>query len=59
MRTRQMVSAAFPVAVGMLGWAAAMGVGRSAFTPLTPLMQEHAFLTMALGGWLAGHRIAP
>jgi len=49
-----MVSAAWAVAVGMLGLAAAMGIGRFAFTPLMPLMQEHAVLTMAQGGWLAG-----
>jgi hypothetical protein len=48
-----MVSAAWAVAVGMLGLAAAMGIGRFAFTPLMPLMQEHAVLTMAQGGWLA------
>ena len=42
MRTRQMVSPAWVVAVGMLGLAAAMGIGRFAFTPLMPLMQEHA-----------------
>ena len=53
MRTRQMVSAARVVVVGMLGLAAAMGVGRFAFTPLMPLMQEHAVLTLAQGGWLA------
>ena len=41
------------VAVGMLGLAAAMGIGRFAFTPLMPLMQEHAGLTLAQGGWLA------
>jgi hypothetical protein len=52
-----MVSAAWTVAVGMLGLAAAMGIGRFAFTPLMPLMQEPA--VMAQGGWLAGHRIAP
>jgi hypothetical protein len=48
-----MVSAAWAVAVGMLGLAAPMGIGRFAFTPLMPLMQEHAVLTMAQGGWLA------
>jgi hypothetical protein len=42
MRTKQMVSTAWAVAVGMLGLAAAMGIGRFAFTPLMPLMQERA-----------------
>jgi uncharacterized MFS-type transporter YbfB len=33
--------------------AAAMGIGRFAFTPLLPLMQEHDGLTLAQGGYLA------
>lgn len=41
------------VAVGLLGLAAAMGIGRFAFTPILPLMQERAQLTLAEGGWLA------
>ena len=53
-----MVSAASAVAVGMLGLAAAMGIGRFAFTPLMPLMQEHAGLTLAQGGWLAAANYA-
>ena len=40
------------VAVGMLGLAAAMGIGRFAFTPLLPLMQPRAYAARA-GGWLA------
>jgi MFS family permease len=42
----------------MLGLAAAMGIGRFAFTPLMPLMQEHAGLTLAQGGWLAAANYA-
>jgi len=53
-----MVSAAWAVAVGMLGSAAAMGIGRFAFTPLMPLMQEHEALTLAQGGWLAAANYA-
>jgi MFS family permease len=53
-----MVSAAWAVAVGMLGLAVAMGIGRFAFTPLMPLMQEHAGLTLAQGGWLAAANYA-
>src|SRR4030095_3276134 len=49
-RGSQLVSPALVVAVGMLGLAAAMGIGRFAFTPLMPLMQEHAGLTLAQGG---------
>src|SRR6185295_17281885 len=38
---------------GLAGLAAAMGVGRFAFTPLLPLMQADG-LTLAQGAWLAG-----
>lgn len=58
MRTKQVVSPALAVAVGMLGLAAAMGVGRFAFTPLMPLMQAHSGLTLAQGGWLAAANYA-
>ena len=53
-----MVSPVLAVAVGMLGLAAAMGIGRFAFTPLMPLMQEYAGLTLAQGGWLAAANYA-
>lgn len=33
--------------------AVAMGIGRFAFTPLLPMMQKDAGLSLALGGWLA------
>lgn len=39
--------------VGLTGLASAMGVGRFAFTPLLPLMQQAGELTLAQGGWLA------
>ena len=42
----------------MLGLAAAMGIGRFAFTPLMPVMQEHSGLTLAQGGWLAAANYA-
>jgi MFS family permease len=45
------------VAVALAGMAAlmtAMGIGRFAFTPLLPLMQAEAGLSLADGGWLAG-----
>jgi len=37
---------------GLVALATAMGIGRFAFTPLLPMMQEHG-LTVAQGGWLA------
>ncbi len=33
--------------------AVAMGIGRFAFTPLLPMMQKDAGLSLAMGGWLA------
>ena len=53
-----MVSATWAVAVGTLGLPATMGIGRFAFTPLAPMMQEHAILTMAQGSWLAAANYA-
>ncbi|APV49172.1 hypothetical protein BWI17_05450 [Betaproteobacteria bacterium GR16-43] len=38
---------------GLIALAIAMGIGRFAFTPLLPMMQEDAALTVAQGGWLA------
>jgi len=38
---------------GMLMLAVAMGIGRFAFTPLLPMMQKDAGMSIALGGWLA------
>src|SRR6187200_1129044 len=58
MHAKQDVSPMAAVLVGMLGLAAAMGIGRFAFTPLMPLMQEHAGLTLAQGGWLAAANYA-
>jgi len=46
-------SAATIVLVGLLALAAAMGVGRFAFTPLLPLMQAHDGLSLGQGAWLA------
>src|SRR5512134_1399727 len=48
------LSAARIACIGLLGLAAAMGIGRFAFTPLLPLMQAHEGLTLTQGGWLAG-----
>ena len=42
-----------PLLVGALGLAAAMGIGRFAFTPLLPLMQDRHVLSLAQVGALA------
>jgi predicted MFS family arabinose efflux permease len=38
---------------GLAALAVAMGIGRFAFTPILPMMQQDAGLTVAGGGWLA------
>ena len=38
---------------GLIGLAVAMGIGRFAFTPLLPLMQHDAGVSLVQGGWLA------
>ena len=38
---------------GLLALAVAMGIGRFAFTPILPMMEEDAGLSMVEGGWLA------
>lgn len=44
--------------IGLLGLAAAMGIGRFAFTPMLPLMQAEAALTLAQGSYLASANYA-
>ena len=39
--------------IGLASLASAMGIGRFAFTPLLPLMQQAYGLTLAQGAWLA------
>jgi hypothetical protein len=51
--TARPVSPAAAALVGLVGLASAMGVGRFAFTPLLPLMQEAGLLSLAQGGSLA------
>jgi predicted MFS family arabinose efflux permease len=46
-------SARVAVWAGMLALAAAMGIGRFSFTPVLPLMQQDAGVTLAQGSWLA------
>jgi MFS family permease len=43
---------------GLLALAVGMGVGRFAFTPLLPMMQADAGLTVTDGGWLASANYA-
>jgi len=38
---------------GLVALAVAMGIGRFAFTPILPMMQEDAGVSIATGGWLA------
>ncbi len=38
---------------GLIALAVAMGIGRFAFTPLLPMMQADAGVSVAQGGWLA------
>jgi MFS family permease len=46
------------VLAGLLSLAAAMGIGRFAFTPLLPLMVRDGQLDLATGGWLAAANYA-
>lgn len=46
-------AAVIAVWTGLIGLAVAMGIGRFAFTPLLPLMQQDAGLTLVQGSWLA------
>jgi predicted MFS family arabinose efflux permease len=39
--------------IGLLALASAMGIGRFSLTPILPLMQQDAGLTLTVGGWLA------
>ena len=45
-------------AVGLAALAVAMGIGRFAFTPLLPMMQQDAGLSLAAGAWLASANYA-
>jgi predicted MFS family arabinose efflux permease len=46
-------SAAGAALIGLLALASAMGIGRFSLTPILPLMQQDAGLSLAVGGWLA------
>ena len=47
------ISATAAASIGLLALASAMGIGRFSLTPILPLMQQDAHLTLAVGGWLA------
>jgi predicted MFS family arabinose efflux permease len=47
------ISAAAAVSIGLLALASAMGIGRFSLTPILPLMQQDAGLSLTVGGWLA------
>src|SRR5262245_29121007 len=58
---REAISNAGPLRValsGLLALAIAMGIGRFAFTPLLPMMQDDAGVSLAAGGWLASANYA-
>jgi predicted MFS family arabinose efflux permease len=46
-------SAPAAASIGLLALASAMGIGRFSLTPILPLMQQDAHLTLTVGGWLA------
>lgn len=46
-------SALWIAASGLVALAVAMGIGRFAFTPILPMMQTDAGLSLAAAGWLA------
>ena len=53
MREESSVSVAAAAGVGLASLAAAMGIGRFAFTPILPLMQDALSVTLDDGAWLA------
>ncbi|MCS6765284.1 MAG: YbfB/YjiJ family MFS transporter [Candidatus Protistobacter heckmanni] len=52
-RSHPVGSPALVAVAALLALAVAMGIGRFAFTPLLPMMQADAGLTLQQGGWLA------
>jgi MFS family permease len=58
MRTAAARSPAVISVSGLIALAVAMGIGRFAFTPLIPMMQADAGLSLEQGGWLASANYA-
>jgi MFS family permease len=55
-QTAARMRAQAPITTALAGWmalAVGMGIGRFAFTPILPMMQQDAGLSVADGGWLA------
>lgn len=52
-KPRADASPLYVAAAGLVALAVAMGVGRFAFTPILPMMQDDAGLSVAAGAWLA------
>ena len=46
-------SAGVIAVAGLLALAVGIGIGRFAFTPILPMMQDDAGVSIAMGGWLA------
>ncbi|HEX6155208.1 MAG TPA: YbfB/YjiJ family MFS transporter [Burkholderiales bacterium] len=51
--SRSFGAAGVTALAGLLALALAQGIGRFAFTPILPMMQEDAGVSLAEGGWLA------
>jgi MFS family permease len=49
----QIEGGVFGAIAGLIALAAAMGIGRFAFTPVLPMMQADVGITIAAGAWLA------
>src|SRR4051812_34090962 len=57
--SRETRNSSFAIAfAGVLSLAAAMGIGRFAFTPLLPVMLQEGQLDLAAGGWIAAANYA-
>jgi MFS family permease len=52
------MSALVTACTGLVALGVAMGIGRFAFTPVLPMMQAEAGVTIAQGGWLAAANYA-
>lgn len=52
------IAGAAAALAGLAALAVAMGIGRFAFTPLLPMMQNDAGVSVAQGGWLASANYA-
>jgi len=57
-RVKSGCAPALVAACGLMALAVAMGIGRFAFTPLLPMMQEAPGLSVAQGAWLASANYA-